>query len=106
MLCCYSYRCGVRLSVEVIHVESNIPNQCTLIYLSIYSFRSRRAGKINLDQSKNMPTQLYEDPDKLTGKGQGNFELTQCLAYESTTPKPESPPWTQAEEDQSSHYEL
>ena len=58
------------------------------------------AGKNDLDQS---PTQLYEDPDKLTSRGQGNYELTQCPAYESITTKPELPP-TQV--DQSSHYDI
>ena len=69
------------------------------------SFR-RRAGKNDLDQSTNMPTQLYEDPDKLTSRGQGNYELTHCPAYESTTTKPEPPPRAQTEVSQSSHYEL
>ena len=31
--------------------------------------------------------QVYEDPDKLGNNGQGNYELTQCPAYESTTSK-------------------
>ena len=73
----------------------------------LYSFTCRRrrarAGKNDLDQSTNMPTQLYEDPDKLTSRGQGNYELTRCPAYEATTTRPEPPP-TQV--DQSSHYEL
>ena len=33
--------------------------------------------------------QVYEDPDKLGSRGQGNYELTQCPAYESTTSKPQ-----------------
>ena len=74
-----------------------------LIDLFIYSFRSRRADKNDLDRSTNMPTQLYEDPDKLTSRGQGNYELTHCPAYESTTTKPDPRP---TEVDQSSHYEL
>ena len=27
---------------------------------------------------------MYEDPDKLASSGQGNYELTQCPAYEAT----------------------
>ena len=34
-------------------------------------------------------TQVCEDPDKLDSSGQGNYELTQCPAYESTTSKPQ-----------------
>ena len=30
---------------------------------------------------------VYEDPDKLASTGQGNYELTQCPAYASTTSK-------------------
>ena len=28
---------------------------------------------------------VYEEPDKLASSGKGNYELTQCPAYESTT---------------------
>ena len=66
------------------------------------SFRTRRAGKNELDQSTNMPTSLYEDPDKLTSRDQGNYELTQCPAYEATTKTQPRPTGV----DQSSHYEL
>ena len=70
-------------------------------------FRKRKSGKNDLDQPINMVTQLYEDPDKLTSRGQRNYELTQCPAYESTTTKPEPPPSrAQTEVEQSSHYEM
>ena len=26
---------------------------------------------------------MYEDPDKLGNRGQGNYELTQCPAYDN-----------------------
>ena len=43
---------------------------------------------------------MYEDPDKLARSiGQGNYELTQCPAYESTTRKLQP-------EAQGSHYEM
>ena len=45
---------------------------------------------------------VYEEPDKLASSGQGNYELTQCPAYESTTSKPQPQPT----EVQSSHYEM
>ena len=50
--------------------------------------------------SKNM-SQLYEDPDQLGSRGRGNYELTQCPAYESTTTKPHPP-----EVEESNDYEL
>ena len=78
--------------------------QSKYIHLFIYSLRKRRVRKNDLDQStNNMPTELYEDPDKLTSRGQGNYELTQCPAYESTTTKPQPRP---TGVDQSSYYEL
>ena len=30
---------------------------------------------------------VYEDPDNLASTGRGNYELTQCPAYASTTSK-------------------
>ena len=47
---------------------------------------------------------VYEDPEKLasTGLGQGNYELTQCPAYESTTCKQQPHP---TESDDKGHYE-
>ena len=99
---CYSDLCGVPLCVEVLSEKFIDPVYEPLLTFMSSLFR-RRAGKNDLDQS---PTQLYEDPDKLTSRGQGNYELTHCPAYESTTTKPEPPPRNQAEVDQSSHYEL
>ena len=101
--------CLVAIVVVLIYlwryiIESTDPFYVLVLYLFFYLF-SRRAHKNELDQSTNMPTQLYEDPDKLTSRGQGNYELTQCAAYESTTIKPQPPPRNQAEVDQSSHYE-
>ena len=40
---------------------------------------------------------VYEEPDKLASSGKGNYELTQCPAYESTT-------WPHPVETQS-HYQ-
>ena len=45
---------------------------------------------------------VYEGPDKLASTGQGNYELTQCPAYESTTRNLQSYP----AEAQSSHYDI
>ena len=48
---------------------------------------------------------MYEHPDKLahsTAIGQGNYELTQCPAYQSTTRKLQAYP----AEAQSSHYDV
>ena len=45
--------------------------------------------------------QVYEDPDKLSNKDRRNYELTQCLAYESTTSKPQS-----TNVDNDNNYEL
>ena len=43
---------------------------------------------------------VYEDPDKPAhSTGKGDYELTQCPAYESTTRKLQT-------EAQSSHYEM
>ena len=65
--------------------------------------RKRRAGKDSFDLPENMSQSVYEEPDKLaSSSGQGNYELTQCPAYESTTSKPQPQP-TEA---QSSHYEM
>ena len=49
-----------------------------------------------------MTESVYEDPDELASSDLGNYELTQCPAYESTTTKPHPQP-TEA---QGSHYEL
>ena len=46
--------------------------------------RRSRAGQNDLVLSKYV-SQVYEDPDQLCSSGQGNYELTQCPAYESTT---------------------
>ena len=43
--------------------------------------------------------QLYEDPDKMVTAGKGNYELTQCPAYES------SKPVTQQAQSSTSFYE-
>ena len=91
---------GPNFYVEVIIDQVYEPLLIHGIVIFVRKWRVRENG------STNMPTQLYEDPDKLTSRGQGNFELTHCPAYESTTTKPEPPPRTQAEVDQSSHYEL
>ena len=63
-------------------------------------YRKRSSVKNNSDASTNMAYSevklepeggggggVYEDPDKLASTGQGNYELTQCPAYESTTSK-------------------
>ena len=102
---CYSDHCGVPLCVEVLSEKFIDPVYQPLLTFMSSLFRGR-VGKINLDRLTDLPTQLYEDPDKLTSRGQGNYELTHCPAYESTTTKPEPPPRNQAEVDQSSHYEL
>ena len=69
------------------------------VLLCSYLRKSKSDSLSNdLVQSKDT-TQVYEDPDKLDNRGQGNYELTQCPAYESTTSKPQP-----AQED--SHYEL
>ena len=44
--------------------------------------------------------QVYEDPDKMATAGQGNYELTQCPAYES------SKPLTQQAQSSTSYYEI
>ena len=46
-------------------------------------------------------SQLYKDPDKLDGRGQVNYELSQCPAYESTASEPHPP-----EVEESNDYEL
>ena len=102
---CYSNCCGVHNNIITVKVTSSNynrkhrPSLCTSLILLL--IRRSRAGKNALDQSTNMPAQLYEDPDKPTSRGQGNYELTQCPAYESIATKPESP---QTGVDQSSHY--
>ena len=61
-----------------------------------YSHRKRSSGKKNFDGSANKPYsevnmepeggRVYEDPEKLAANtGQGDYELTQCPAYESTS---------------------
>ena len=64
--------------------------------------RKKRAGKSSYDVPGNMAESVYEEPDKLAGSGQLNYELTQCPAYESTTSKPQPQPT----EDQGSHYQM
>ena len=51
--------------------------------------RSGDSGSKISEPKKVQVDQVYEDPDKLGNKGQGNYELTQCPAYESTTSKPQ-----------------
>ena len=68
--------------------------------LATLAHRRRRAGKDELIVSKNM-SQSYEDPDQLGSRGRGNYELTQCPAYESTTIKPHPP-----EVEENNDYEL
>ena len=48
-------------------------------------------------------SKVHENPDKLASSDQqGNYELTQCPAYVTTTEKPHP----QIMEDQSNMYEL
>ena len=63
---------------------------------------NRKAGKHSNDLPEISTYTVYEEPDKLASSSQGNYELTQCPAYESTTSKTQAQP-TEA---QSSHYEL
>ena len=58
-----------------------------LLHCSIISI-IRRTAKNGMTPSRDT-AQVYEDPDKLGSRGQGNYELTQCPAYESTTSKPQ-----------------
>ena len=48
----------------------------------------RRAAKNGMTPSRDT-TQVYEDPDKFGSRSRGNYELTQCPVYESTTVKPQ-----------------
>ena len=64
-----------------------------------FMIRKRSSGKGDLAVSANMVYGkvklvprgggggVYEDPDKLISTGQGDYELTQCPAYESTAIK-------------------
>ena len=51
--------------------------------------RLRDGGSKISEPKKIQVDQVYEDPDKLGSRGLGNYELTQCPAYESTTSKPQ-----------------
>ena len=51
-----------------------------------------KSNKTSFDLSENMSQSVYDDPDKLASRGQGNYELTQCPAYESTIRKPQPQP--------------
>ena len=66
--------------------------------------RRPRAGQNDLvvPKHKQIISQVYEDPDKLCSSGQGNYELTQCPAYESTTSSKPQP----TEVDQNSDYNI
>ena len=70
-VCCHG---GVDLLVEVgTAIGFNV-----VIHAVRYYYRKTKASSENVTQS------VYEDPDKLASNGRGNFELTQCPAYEST----------------------
>ena len=78
--------------------------QIVLIILFIMHVFLYRRALTTETNAKNVSSEaiggyVYEDPDRLGNRGQGNYELTQCPAYESTTSKPQP-----AQE--SSHYEL
>ena len=106
--CCGDH-CVVNLLVEVrvLYISSRLwtreSRNCSLV---TNDPRKRRAGKTSFDVPGNasQSAAVYEEPDKPVSKQsqQGNYELTQCPAYESTTSKPQPQPT----EDQSSHYEM
>ena len=62
---------------------------CTVLFLLSGRKKLEDSGNEISEPKKIVMDQVYEDPDKLGNKGQGNYELTQCPAYESTTSKPQ-----------------
>ena len=60
-----------------------------MVFLLSHGKRLRDGGSKISEPKKITVDQVYEDPDKLGNNVQGNYELTQCPAYESTTSKPQ-----------------
>ena len=67
---------------------------------SLYTCRRNSSNKQNDVTTLAGVGQVYEDPDKMATAGQGNYELTQCPAYES------SKPLTQQAQSSTSYYEI
>ena len=74
----------------------------TIHATNVYRKEKSRSSKTSTDWSENMTQLVYEEPDKLASSGQGNYELTECPAYESTTSKPHPQPT----ETENSYYEM
>ena len=89
--------------MEVCYSKSFLIKSMIDSSFNYYYYRKSRARGNGLIWSRVDTTQLYEDPDKLGSRGQGNYELTQCPAYESTTTKPQ--PVMEVDQDSDYVYE-
>ena len=93
---------------EVCETKTEWVAICYIYIFTLIFYHSKSSDNVTSDTAASVPGggggdgEVYEDPDKLASTGQGNYELTQCPAYESTTSKLQPRPT----EVQSSHYEM
>ena len=89
-------------SLTIITIVTQYYNKDGVYNYTVHTFLYRKHLERNSDKIE-VTEGFYEDPDKLTSRGQGNYELTHCPAYESTIIKPQPRP---TGVDQSIRYEI